>query len=201
MAALNESLTELQDAVDAVAVRLNAFLIPLQTALTDAQTRVAALELEDTAQRDELTRLLAEADSAAAIVRGQVTELNAIGANPAEPVQEVAVEDLPPAPTAPADAPTTDTPAAPPAAADTSADAPADVAVPDIQAPSDAPVATDAAPTDAPADASADAPTDAAAPADAPTPEGAPAAPTDPAAATDAPTNEAPISDPAAPSS
>lgn len=92
MSNLTESVASLQTAVDDVAVRFNDQLTPLQQALSDAQAALEAAHIEDEAQNQAIADALAAADAAASEINNQVTELNALGANPDVPVGEPTVE-------------------------------------------------------------------------------------------------------------
>lgn len=77
MADLTQSLADLTDAVDAIGVRFQGLVVPLQEALEAAQTALAAA----------LNDALAAAAAAGDEIESQVTELNAIG-TPVEPTPE-----------------------------------------------------------------------------------------------------------------
>lgn len=96
MAELDQSVADLQAAVDAVAQRFNDVVGPLNQALADAQVAVAALQVDDAATHQQLLDALNNAQAAANEIEAQVSELNAVGA-PA-PAPEPAPE---PAPTEP----------------------------------------------------------------------------------------------------
>jgi peptidoglycan hydrolase CwlO-like protein len=87
MADLNQSVAELEAAVDAINVRFATELQNLQHALDAANEALAAEELDDAAKDAALQEALAEASSAALAITNQVAELNAIGAEPTTPVE------------------------------------------------------------------------------------------------------------------
>ncbi len=107
MATLKTAISDLQNAVDGVAVRLNGLVEPLRQSLVEYQERVSALELEDATQVAELERLGAEAQAAVDEIGAQVDELNALGADPSTPVEPEPVdpEPTPEEPVDPAPAP------------------------------------------------------------------------------------------------
>jgi chromosome segregation ATPase len=88
MSDLTTSVSDLQAAVDSVAVRWASQMAPLTEALAAAQ----AANDETNA---ELTEALASAQAAADSVSAEVAELNALGAEPEVPVEVVPVEELP----------------------------------------------------------------------------------------------------------
>lgn len=98
MADLNQSVADLEEAVDAINVRFATEVANLQSALDAANQALADEELDDAAKDQALADALAQADAAAAAINSQVEELNAIGANPEEPVvpEEPVEEPEPP---------------------------------------------------------------------------------------------------------
>jgi peptidoglycan hydrolase CwlO-like protein len=87
MADLNQSVADLEVAVDAINVRFADALVGLQSALDAATSSLADMTVDDEAQKAALTQALADAQAASDTISGQVTELNAIGAAPEVPVE------------------------------------------------------------------------------------------------------------------
>ena len=135
MTDLTASVASLQTAVDGVAVRFASQLVPLTEALATAQSALDALQVQDDADKAALAAALADASTAADSINSDVSQLNALGADPSAPVEPVPVEELPPVDT------TTD-----PAPTDGSVD-PAPTDTPVDPAPTDT-TTTDPAPTD-----------------------------------------------------
>lgn len=91
---LDQSVANLQAAVDAINVRFAGQVASLTAALADANQALADEALDDASREAALAEALASADAAAAAINEQIVELNAIGANPEEPV--VPEEPAPP---------------------------------------------------------------------------------------------------------
>lgn len=87
MADLNQSVADLEAAVDSINVRFATEVQNLQTALADANQALEDEELDDAAKDQALADALAAADAAASAIDSQVEELNAIGAEPDVPVE------------------------------------------------------------------------------------------------------------------
>jgi peptidoglycan hydrolase CwlO-like protein len=87
MADLNQSVADLESAVDQINVRFATQLLALQNALTAANEALAAEELDDAAKDAALAEALGQAQAAADSINSQVEELNAIGAEPEVPVE------------------------------------------------------------------------------------------------------------------
>lgn len=85
VADLTQALDDLTASVDAIGVRFNDLITPLQQALADSQQALADLQVSDDATKQALTDSLAAAQTAADAVEEQVTELNQIGTPPATP--------------------------------------------------------------------------------------------------------------------
>jgi multidrug resistance efflux pump len=88
MSDLNQSVADLETAVDNINVRFAGEVATLQSALDAANQALAYEELDDVATEAALQQALGDATAAAAAIRSQVDELNAIGANPETPVEE-----------------------------------------------------------------------------------------------------------------
>lgn len=96
MADLNQSVADLEVAVDAINVRFATELQNLTNALAAANQALADEALDDVAREAALAESLAAADAAAVAIDAQVAELNAIGAAPEVPVEpEPPVEETP----------------------------------------------------------------------------------------------------------
>lgn len=87
MADLNQSVEDLEQAVDAINERFATQLLTLKGALDQANQALADEELDDAAKDQALQDALGEAQSAADQISSQVEELNAIGADPETPVE------------------------------------------------------------------------------------------------------------------
>jgi peptidoglycan hydrolase CwlO-like protein len=87
MSDLNQSVADLEAAVDSINVRFATELQTLQHALDAANEALAAEELDDAAKDAALQEALGEASAAALSIANQVAELNAIGAEPTTPVE------------------------------------------------------------------------------------------------------------------
>jgi peptidoglycan hydrolase CwlO-like protein len=105
MADLNQSVADLEASVDAINVRFATQLLALQNALTEANDALAAEDLDDEAREQALSEALASAQSAADAIDSQVTELNAIGAEPETPVEPEGGDEPHPDQTLPGDLP------------------------------------------------------------------------------------------------
>lgn len=87
MADLNQSVADLEQAVDSINARFAGQLLSLKEALDAANQALADEELDDEATQQALTEALAQAESAANQINSQVQELNAIGNEPDTPVE------------------------------------------------------------------------------------------------------------------
>ncbi len=99
MAELSEAVSQLQVAVDGVAQRLLPRADQLEAALAETQSRLEAALADD----EQAASLMAEATQAAADIRAQVDELNALGADPSTPVEPTPEEPTEPTPEEPID--------------------------------------------------------------------------------------------------
>jgi len=97
MADVNQSLEDLEAAVDSINSRFAAQLLALNSALQEAKQALADEELDDAATQDALNQALADAETAANRINTQVQELNAIGAEPETEVEpdETPVDETP----------------------------------------------------------------------------------------------------------
>lgn len=97
MADLNQSIADLETAVDNINTRFAGQLLTLKSALDDAHQALADEELDDAAKDQALQEALANAESAANQINTQVQELNAIGSEPETPVEpdETPVDETP----------------------------------------------------------------------------------------------------------
>lgn len=96
MADLNQSVADLQAAVDAVGARFTGLIEPLKQALVDANQALADMTVQDEADKAALQAALDNASAQADQIEGQVTELNEIGADPApDPEPEPEPEPTP----------------------------------------------------------------------------------------------------------
>lgn len=95
MADLTQSVADLEASVDAINVRFATQLLALNNALTAAQEALVAEELDDEAKDAALAEALGQAEAAAAAIDAQVSELNAIGAEPEVPVEPEEPTDQP----------------------------------------------------------------------------------------------------------
>lgn len=96
MADLNQSVADLQAAVDAVGARFTGLIDPLKQSLSDAQSALADLQVQDDADKQALQDALDNASAQADSIEGQVSELNDIGSEPApEPAPEPEPEPTP----------------------------------------------------------------------------------------------------------
>jgi predicted nucleic acid-binding Zn-ribbon protein len=87
MADLNQSVADLEAAVDSINERFARQLLTLKGALDSANQALADEELDDQAKDAALQEALGNAQAAADQISEQVKELNEIGADPETPVE------------------------------------------------------------------------------------------------------------------